>query len=69
VIAGETLIANVYNAIRENQTLWIETLLVVLCDEHGGFYDHEPPVPAVPPDYHQEDKFPFTITGVRVPAL
>jgi phospholipase C len=69
VIAGETLIANVYNAIRENQTLWNETLLVVLCDEHGGFYDHEPPVPAVPPDYHQEDKFPFTITGIRVPAL
>jgi phospholipase C len=69
IFAGETLIANVYNAIRSNQALWEQALLVVLCDEHGGFYDHEPPVAAVPPDYHHEDGFSFDITGLRVPAI
>jgi phospholipase C len=29
---------------------WPHTLLIWLYDEHGGYYDHVPPPPAVPPD-------------------
>ena len=46
---GEDLIADVYEALRAGPK-WEETLLVVTYDEHGGFYDHVSPGPAVPPD-------------------
>jgi phospholipase C len=68
VLAGEALIAEVYNALRGNAPLWQETLLVVLFDEHGGFYDHVSPPAAVPPDHHQEE-YTFDRLGVRVPAI
>lgn len=68
VLAGEALVASVYNAIRGNERLWSSSLLVVLFDEHGGFYDHVPPPAAVPPDHHQEE-YTFDRLGVRVPAL
>ena len=55
VLRGEVLIARVYNALRANEALWARTLLVVLYDEHGGFYDHVYPGPAVPPDDHVEE--------------
>jgi phospholipase C len=68
VFKAEKLIADVYNAIRSNDALWENTLLVVVFDEHGGFYDHVSPLPAVPPDdNHQE--WTFDRLGVRVPAL
>jgi phospholipase C len=69
IVASETLVANVYNAIRANEALWKESLLVVLCDEHGGFYDHESAVAMVAPDSHQEDGFQFNLSGLRVPAI
>jgi phospholipase C len=70
VLNGEALIASVYNAIRGNLDLWNSTLLVVLFDEHGGFYDHLPLQPTVPPDhYHYPDEGNFDLTGVRVPAI
>lgn len=68
ILAAEALIANVYNALRANQKLWETTLLLVLCDEHGGFYDHVQPPEAVPPDHHQ-DEYTFDRLGVRVPAI
>jgi phospholipase C len=68
VLDGEKLIAEVYNALRANDPLWRCSLLVVLYDEHGGYYDHVTPPPAVPPDHHQEE-FTFDQLGVRVPAL
>jgi phospholipase C len=68
VLAGEALIASVYNALRANEPLWNTTLLVVLFDEHGGFYDHVAPPAALPPDRHQEE-YTFDRLGVRVPAL
>lgn len=68
VFEGEALLAAVYNALRANEALWQTTLLIVLYDEHGGFYDHvEPPV-AIAPDYHQEE-FTFDRLGVRVPVV
>ena len=65
----QTLLGNVYNALRQNEGLWNSMLLVVLYDEHGGFYDHVPPPAAAPPDGHTLPNFGFNRLGVRVPAL
>jgi phospholipase C len=67
VRAGEQLIADVYNAVR-NSPGWGDSLLIVLYDEHGGTYDHELPPPAVPPD-NNTDQFAFNRLGLRVPAV
>jgi phospholipase C len=68
ILGGQTLLAQVYNALRANTELWNSTLLVVLYDEHGGFYDHVPPPETVAPDHHTEE-FAFDRLGVRVPAI
>ena len=69
IMKAEKLIADTYNALRSNQALWEHTLLVILYDEHGGFYDHVPPPSnAVAPDEHT-GSFDFTRLGVRVPAI
>lgn len=65
---AQALIAEVYNALRHNDMLWKSTLLVILYDEHGGFYDHVQPPRAIPPDHHK-DEYEFDRLGVRVPAL
>ena len=67
---GEALIADVYAALRQGP-LWSRTLLVVLYDEHGGFFDHIPPPEAVNPDGKVSDdpRFEFRRLGVRVPAV
>jgi len=68
---GERLIAWVYDALRSNEAVWRKSLLVLLYDEHGGFYDHVPPPAAVPPDDVSAGSatFRFDRLGVRVPAL
>lgn len=68
VMKGQQLIADVYNALRANDALWRSTLLVIVYDEHGGFYDHVTPPPAPPPD-HDQSEYTFDRFGVRVPAL
>lgn len=68
VLQGDALIAQVYNALRENEALWQSTLLVILYDEHGGFYDHVLPPATVAPDGHTSE-WTFDQLGVRVPAL
>jgi phospholipase C len=65
---GDVLIAQIYNALLANPTLFAETLLVVLYDEHGGFFDHVPPPPCVPPDA-SASVFGFDRLGPRVPAV
>jgi len=66
--AGERLIAKVYDAVRANDALWNNVLLVVTWDEHGGFYDHVAPGNTTPPD-DCGDENNFRQLGVRVPAL
>ncbi len=68
---GEYLIAEVYDSLRLSQ-YWEKSLLVVLYDEHGGFFDRVPPPDNVPnPDgkVAVDPPFDFTRLGVRVPAV
>jgi phospholipase C len=73
VTRGEALIKYVYESIRRSPH-WASSLLVITYDEHGGFFDHVLPQPAVPPgDRFEEARnrhgFRFDRLGVRVPAV
>jgi phospholipase C len=46
---GESFAAEVINRVMYGPA-WKDTLLIWTYDEHGGYYDHVPPPPAVPPD-------------------
>jgi phospholipase C len=70
---GERLIKRVYEAIRASR-IWPDTLLLITCDEHGGFFDHVSPPVAIPPGGDQRynnpaNNFAFDLLGVRVPAI
>ena len=62
---GQKFLADVYNTVIANPEKWAKTLLVVTYDEHGGFFDHVPPlnIPAT------INGIEFQTTGVRVPAF
>jgi phospholipase C len=47
--AGEQLIKRIYQSLAAQPDLFARTLLVILYDEHGGFYDHVKPSGSVPP--------------------
>jgi phospholipase C len=73
VTRGERLLKRLYEMVRSSRH-WPTSLLVVLYDEHGGFYDHVAPPRATPPgDAFQPETnrhgFRFDQLGVRVPAL
>lgn len=73
IAGGDHLAARVYNAIR-NSPLWVKSLLVILYDEHGGFYDSVAPAATIPPNDGPDQKlntngFGFNVYGVRVPAI
>ena len=70
---GDLLVARIYNTLR-NSPLWEMSLLVVLYDEHGGFYDSVVPGNAPTPDDGagaglNKRGFDFSVYGVRVPAI
>jgi phospholipase C len=80
VKAGDTLIKDVYTAIRGNQQVWENTILAITYDEHGGLYDHVTPPATVNPDGKIATNtgenvapgipdFAFTRLGIRVPAV
>jgi phospholipase C len=68
IMRGQALIARIYNGIRNNDALWKSTLLIVVYDEHGGFYDHVEPPTAPAPDKCTLE-YSFDRLGVRVPAV
>jgi len=74
VTRGEQLIKKVYETIR-NSPHWNESLLLVVYDEQGGFFDHVKPPPAVAPGDAVSDlsnvhhSFNFMQLGVRVPSV
>ena len=59
--AGQAFILEIYDALTRSPN-WNETLLVIVYDEHGGFYDHVSP-PAI------NDGSGYATLGVRVPAI
>jgi len=63
VRAGQSLVLEVYEALRNSRD-WEDTLLVIVYDEHGGFYDH-----VAPPALDVADGSGYSTYGVRVPAL
>jgi phospholipase C len=63
VKAGQALVLDIYEALANSKD-WDDTLLVIVYDEHGGFYDHVPPPAISPPDGSG-----LATYGVRVPAL
>jgi phospholipase C len=46
---GEYFVSTVVDSLMQSPA-WGRTLLVWTYDEHGGYYDHVPPPPAIPPD-------------------
>lgn len=76
VLAGEILINNVYDAVRESASKTgsnaLNTALMITFDEHGGCYDHVAPPKAVMPDTLESEGelgFMFDRAGVRVPTI
>jgi phospholipase C len=72
---GELFASLVIDAVLRGAA-WDKTLLLLTWDEHGGYYDHVPPVPMVAPDAigpavpaGQTFGDAFTWSGFRVPAM
>jgi phospholipase C len=61
--AGQQFVLEIFQALRSSPE-WDDTILVVVYDEHGGFYDH-----VVPPRTPAGDESGYATYGVRVPAL
>jgi hypothetical protein len=61
---GQDLVESVVDAVVAGPQ-WDSTLLLVVYDEHGGFYDHVPPSPAA----RVSADLPVDTHGVRVPAF
>jgi phospholipase C len=62
---GQSFLADIYTALIANPQRWQNTLMLVTYDEHGGFFDHVPPLP-IP---GAAAGTALASTGVRVPAF
>jgi phospholipase C len=60
---GQDLVLAIYDALASS-TQWERSLLVIVYDENGGFYDHVPP-----PQSADDEPETFGSYGVRVPAI
>jgi phospholipase C len=72
---GEYYASRIIEAVLDSPA-WPRTLLVYVYDEHGGYYDHVPPPPAVrpdavPPAVPTNDTYGdlYSYYGFRVPAV
>ena len=61
---GQALVQRIVEAVITSPA-WHKTLLLIVYDEHGGFYDHVPPPAAA----RVSEEFPISTLGLRVPAL
>jgi phospholipase C len=68
IMAGQELALKVYNAIATSP-LWEQTLLLIVYDEHGGFYDHVSPDDFRPSGGLPDKDRRFRRYGPRVPAI
>jgi phospholipase C len=73
IALGEQFAAKIINAVMSGPG-WKNTMLIWTYDEHGGYYDHVPPPPAlapdnIPPDTPGGDHYNgFRQYGFRVPC-
>jgi phospholipase C len=74
IASGEQFMAQVVSAVMSGPG-WAKTLLIWNYDEHGGYYDHVTPPPAIPPDNIPPTVLPgeskyngFAQYGFRVPC-
>ncbi len=72
---GEAYSASIVNAVMHGPA-WTKTVLFFTYDEHGGYFDHVPPPPAVAPDaiapritVPPDEPGAFDRYGFRVPAV
>ena len=65
---GEAFLRRTYDAFVGNPARWATTVVVLSYDEHGGFWDHVPPL-AVRQPVAAAPGGEFASTGPRVPAL
>jgi phospholipase C len=63
---GEVFLARVYHWLSSDTKRWARTVFIVTYDEHGGFFDHVPPLPV---KYRNPNGVAFDTTGPRVPAI
>jgi len=75
VSIGEAYAARIIGAVLDSPN-WSTTAMFLVYDEHGGWYDHVPPRPAVrPDDVPPEITVPpdqpgaYDMTGFRVPCV
>jgi phospholipase C len=69
VTQGQHFLSRVYDAVTSNADIWGKSVLIVTYDEHGGFFDHVPPITFTTELKHGEIYAPFKTSGVRVPAI
>jgi hypothetical protein len=69
---AEAFVGQVVRAVTSSPR-WPETLVLILHDSHGGYYDHVPPPVAPDPDAGSRPRPPgapdFSRLGFRVPAV
>jgi len=63
---GEAFLAEVVNTLSSDTERWARTVFILTYDEHGGFFDHVPPLDV---KYRNPNGVAFDSTGPRVPAV
>ena len=63
---GEAFVAEVYRTLLENEDKWSRSVFLLTYDEHGGFFDHVPPLPIT---YRHPGGVAFDTTGPRTPTI
>jgi phospholipase C len=63
---GESFVADVYRWLTASKPKWDRSVFAVTYDEHGGFFDHVPPLPV---HYQNPNGVAFQTTGPRVPVI
>jgi phospholipase C len=66
VMAGQSFVMKIYQTLKDS-ALWEKSMLVIVYDEHGGFYDHVDPTAGLPAEFAARAEFRHF--GPRVPAI
>ncbi len=66
IAPGEVFLAQVYQWFSNDTKRWARTVFIVTYDEHGGFFDHVPPLPV---KYRNPNGVAFDTTGPRIRAI